>query len=101
LQVTKRKRSEITDGEKRLLIALCAKDSPLGVGALGLSRLLGVARNTVSTVAATLEKKGFCTRERVGMRIYLRPTPAGLALATTPQPHQASNAPRETELADS
>jgi hypothetical protein len=34
---------------------------------------------TVGNLALIVERKGFCTRERFGMRIFLRPTSAALA----------------------
>lgn len=71
--------TDITAGEERVLRAMCESHAPLGIAALGLSRSLGVSRNQVSATATNLERKGYCTRERVGVRIYLHPTAAGLA----------------------
>ena len=71
---------DITAGEERVLRAICESHGPLGIAALGLSKSLGVSRNQVSATATSLERKGYCTRERVGMRIFLYPTAAGLAL---------------------
>jgi DNA-binding MarR family transcriptional regulator len=82
--------AEITPSEERVLRAICASCGPLGVAALGLSRALGVTRNTVSTTAVNLERKGYCTRERVGMRIFLRPTAAGLAMAARAEHAEAA-----------
>jgi DNA-binding MarR family transcriptional regulator len=83
---------EVTPGEERVLRAICQSSSPLGVGALGLARSLGVTRNTVSTIAVTLERKGYCTRERIGMRIFLRASPAGLAFVLSRAEADASPA---------
>ena len=71
---------DITAGEERMLQALCASHSPLGCTAMGLSKVLGISHHSVSTFAISLEHKGLCTRERVGMRIYLHATPAGIGL---------------------
>lgn len=71
---------DITAGEKRLLCALCASDSPLGATPLGLAKVLAVTTTSVAAFAKGLERKGLCRRERAGMRIYLRASDAGHAL---------------------
>lgn len=76
---------DITAAEERLLRVLCASYGPLGATPVGLAKALGITPNSVSTAAKSLERKGFCTRERVGMRIYLRPTQTGLAFVA-PKP---------------
>jgi hypothetical protein len=45
-----------------------------------LARALGVTAATVGNLSTIVERKGFCTRERYGMRIFLRPTNVALAL---------------------
>jgi DNA-binding IclR family transcriptional regulator len=70
---------ELTPGEERVLRAICACYGPLGISALGVSKSLNISRNTVSTIAQTLVRKGYCVSERVGMRVYLKPTPSALA----------------------
>jgi DNA-binding MarR family transcriptional regulator len=93
--------AEITPSEERVLRAICASCGPLGVAALGLSRALGVTRNTVSTTAVNLERKGYCTRERVGMRIFLRPTAAGLAMAARAEQRAEESSPSPAMEPDS
>jgi hypothetical protein len=53
---------------------------------------------TVGNLSTIVERKGFCTRERYGMRIFLRPTSTALALvaslasADTPLPIASASA---------
>jgi hypothetical protein len=77
--------SDLTPAEARFVRALCA-GGPLGIAALGLSRVLGVTTGTVGNLALIVERKGFCTRERYGMRVFFRPTSAALLFAATPAP---------------
>lgn len=85
-----------SSAEERVLVALCKTHGPLGVSPLVLSRLLGLSRNTISEIATKLEHKGLCTREKVGMRTYLRPTPAGLVLVSSDHIASASQ-PSDTQ----
>jgi DNA-binding MarR family transcriptional regulator len=69
----------LTPAEARFVRALYA-GGPMGIAARGLSRMMGISAGTVRNLAALVEQKGFCTRERYGMRVFLRPTPLALAL---------------------
>ena len=70
--------AEITATEQKVLRAICVSSGTLGVAASVITELLGVGRETLGTASKRLESKGLCTRERVGARVYLRPTRAGL-----------------------
>ena len=70
---------DLTPAEVRFVRALCGS-GPLGIAPLGLARVLGVTTSTIGNLSAIVERKGFCTRERYGMRVFLRPTTAALAL---------------------
>ena len=72
--------NDLTPAEARFVRALCT-GGPLGITAIGLSRALGVTTATVGNLAGIVERKGFCTRERYGMRVFLRPTTVALAFA--------------------
>ena|SRR5689334_24009070 len=72
--------NDLTPSETRFVQALCGA-GPLGIAPLGLARALGVTAATVGNLSTIVERKGFCTRERYGMRIFLRPTDVALALA--------------------
>ena len=74
--------NNLTPSEARFVAALC-KSGPLGIAPLGLARALGVTSATVGNLSVIVEGKGFCTRERYGMRVFLRPTPAALAFAAS------------------
>jgi DNA-binding IclR family transcriptional regulator len=67
--------------EERVLLAICANCGPLGVEAIKLSKALDLHQSTVSFAAAALARKGYCTREQVGMRVFWRPTSAAVTLA--------------------
>jgi DNA-binding MarR family transcriptional regulator len=71
--------NDLTPSETRFVQALCGA-GPLGIAPLGLARALGVTAATVGNLSTVVERKGFCTRERYGMRIFLRPTNVALAL---------------------
>jgi DNA-binding MarR family transcriptional regulator len=71
--------NDLTPSETRFVQALCSA-GPLGIAPLGLARTLGVTAATVGNLSTVVERKGFCTRERYGMRIFLRPTDVALAL---------------------
>ena len=75
--------SDLTPAEARFVRALCT-GGPLGIAALGLSRALGVTTTTIANLSLIVERKGFCIRERFGMRVFLRPTSAALAFAASP-----------------
>jgi hypothetical protein len=70
--------NDLTPSEARFVRALCGS-GPLGLPPLGMARALGVTSATVINLSVVVERKGFCTRERFGMRIFLRPTNAALA----------------------
>jgi DNA-binding MarR family transcriptional regulator len=71
--------NDLTPAEVRFVIALRGA-GPLGTPPTGLARALGITPAAVGTLSYTIERKGYCTRERYGMRIFLRPTPQALAL---------------------
>jgi DNA-binding MarR family transcriptional regulator len=74
--------NDLTPSETRFVQALCGA-GPLGIPPLGLARALGVTPATVGNLSTIVERKGFCTRERYGMRIFLRPTSTALALVAS------------------
>jgi DNA-binding MarR family transcriptional regulator len=71
--------NDLTPAEVRFVIALRGA-GPLGTPPTGLARALGITPAAVGTLSYAIERKGYCTRERYGMRIFLRPTPQALAL---------------------
>lgn len=71
--------NDLTPAEVRFVVALRGA-GPLGTPPTGLARVLGITPAAVGTLSYTIERKGYCTRERYGMRIFLRPTPQALAL---------------------
>lgn len=71
--------NDLTPSETRFVQALCGA-GPLGIAPIGLARALGVTAATVGNLSTIVERKGFCTRERYGMRIFLRPTSTAVAL---------------------
>ena len=71
--------NELTPAEVRFVRALCGS-GPLGIAPLGLAQVLGVTTSTIGNLSVIVERKGFCTRERYGMRVFLRPTNIALAL---------------------
>jgi DNA-binding MarR family transcriptional regulator len=73
------KSAQISAIEQRVLQTICASSSPLGAAASVVTRLLAVRRDIVSGALKHLERQGFCTRERVGVQVYLRPTREGIA----------------------
>jgi DNA-binding MarR family transcriptional regulator len=72
--------NDLTPAEVRFVVALRGA-GPLGTPPTGLARVLGITPAAVGTLSYAIERKGYCTRERYGMRIFLRPTPQALALA--------------------
>ena len=76
--------NDLTPAEVRFVIALRGA-GPLGTPPTGLARALGITAAAVGTLSYAIERKGYCTRERYGMRIFLRPTPQALALADASQ----------------
>ena len=74
--------NDLTPSETRFVQALCGA-GPLGIAPLGLARTLGVTAATIGNLSTIVERKGFCTRERYGMRIFLRPTNVALELVAT------------------
>lgn len=72
--------NDLTPAEVRFVIALRGA-GPLGTPPTGLARALGITPAAVGTLSYAIERKGYCTRERYGMRIFLRPTPQALELA--------------------
>jgi DNA-binding MarR family transcriptional regulator len=74
--------NDLTPSEIRFVQALCGA-GPLGIAPHGLARSLGVTPATVGNLSAIVERKGFCTRERYGMRIFLRPTNVALSLVAS------------------
>ena len=70
--------NDLTAAESRLIRTLCTA-GPMGISPTGLSKALGLSTTTVINLSVTVERKGFCSRERYGMRIFLRPTPTALA----------------------
>lgn len=74
--------NDLTPSETRFVQALCGA-GPLGIPPLGLARALGVTPATVGNLSTIVERKGFCIRERYGMRIFLRPTSTALALVAS------------------
>ena len=82
--------NDLTPAEVRFVIALRGA-GPLGTPPTGLARALGITPAAVGTLSYAIERKGYCTRERYGMRIFLRPTPQALALADSAQ-HGSSSA---------
>jgi DNA-binding MarR family transcriptional regulator len=77
--------NDLTPAEVRFVIALRGA-GPLGTPPTGLARVLGITPAAVGTLSYAIERKGYCTRERYGMRIFLRPTPQALALLDTLRP---------------
>jgi DNA-binding MarR family transcriptional regulator len=71
--------NDLTPAEVRFVVALRGA-GPLGTPPTGLARVLGITPAAVGTLSYAIERKGYCTRERYGMRIFLRPTPQALAL---------------------
>jgi hypothetical protein len=65
--------SHLSPSESRFVRALC-QAGPLGLAPLGLARVLGVTTATVSNLSMLVERKGFCARERKGMRVFFHPT---------------------------
>lgn len=74
--------NDLTPAEMRFVIALRGA-GPLGTPPTGLARALGITPAAVGTLSYAIERKGYCTRERYGMRIFLRPTAQALALVDT------------------
>jgi len=74
--------NDLTPSETRFVQALCGA-GPLGIAPLGLARALGVTAATIGNLSTIVERKGFCTRERYGMRIFLRPTNVALELVAS------------------
>ena len=87
--------AELTGAEFRLIRVLCTA-GPLGMTPMGASKALGLSTTTVVNLSVTVERKGFCTRERYGMRIYLRPTQVALEyVAANPSvPDRAGDTPQ-------
>jgi DNA-binding MarR family transcriptional regulator len=83
--------NDLTPAEVRFVIALRGA-GPLGTPPTGLARALGITPAAVGTLSYAIERKGYCTRERYGMRIFLRPTAQALALAADPAVLSASSA---------
>jgi DNA-binding MarR family transcriptional regulator len=87
--------NDLTPAEVRFVIALRGA-GPLGTPPTGLARALGITPAAVGSLSYAIERKGYCTRERYGMRIFLRPTAQALALVETlpadPSAMSASNA---------
>jgi len=87
--------NDLTPAEVRFVIALRGA-GPLGTPPTGLARALGITPAAVGTLSYAIERKGYCTRERYGMRIFLRPTAQALALVealpTDPSAMSASSA---------
>jgi DNA-binding MarR family transcriptional regulator len=88
---------DLTPAEARLVRAVCSS-GPLGIAPLGLARVLGVTSATVGNLSVIVERKGFCVRERYGMRVFLRPTPSAFdfvnAVAPEALPTKKTRAPR-------
>jgi DNA-binding MarR family transcriptional regulator len=78
--------NDLTPAEVRFVMALRGA-GPLGTPPTGLARALGITAAAVGTLSFAIERKGYCTRERYGMRIFLRPTPQALALAEALPPN--------------
>jgi DNA-binding MarR family transcriptional regulator len=78
--------NDLTPAEVRFVMALRGA-GPLGTPPTGLARALGITAAAVGTLSFAIERKGYCTRERYGMRIFLRPTPQALALVDTLPPN--------------
>lgn len=74
--------SDLTPAELRFVKALCTA-GPLGLSVTGLAAALGLSKTTVGNVSLAVERKGFCSRERFGMRVYLRPTDTARAYVVT------------------
>jgi DNA-binding MarR family transcriptional regulator len=89
------KSAEISVIEKRVLQTICASSSPLGAAAAVVTRLLALRRDIVSSALKHLEARGFCTRERVGVQVYLRPTREGIAYCSA----HDDTAPKQEEAA--
>ncbi|MEJ0034975.1 MAG: hypothetical protein WDO68_02620 [Gammaproteobacteria bacterium] len=70
--------NDLTPAELRFVVALRGA-GPLGTPPTGLARVLGITPAAVGTLSYAIERKGYCTRERYGMRIFLRPTPQALS----------------------
>jgi DNA-binding MarR family transcriptional regulator len=83
--------NDLTPAEVRFVIALRGA-GPLGTPPTGLARALGITPAAVGTLSYAIERKGYCTRERYGMRIFLRPTAQALALMADPAALASSNA---------
>ncbi len=84
---------ELTAAEVRFVRALCGS-GPLGIAPLGLAQVLGVTTSTVGNLSAIVERKGFCTRERYGMRVFLRPTSVALAFNVANPGEAATSSPQ-------
>jgi DNA-binding MarR family transcriptional regulator len=82
--------NDLTPAEVRFVIALRGA-GPLGTPPTGLARALGITPAAVGTLSYAIERKGYCTRERYGMRIFLRPTAQALALTADPSVLSSSN----------
>lgn len=74
--------NDLTPSEVRFVRALC-NSGPLGIAPLGIARALSVTTSTVGNLSAEVERKGFCIRERFGMRVFLKPTGAALAFVAS------------------
>ena len=70
--------NDLTPAEVRFVRALSGA-GPLGTPPTGLARVLGITAAAVGNLSFGIERKGYCTRERYGMRIFLRPTPQAIA----------------------
>ena len=70
--------NDLTPAEVRFVRALSGA-GPLGAPPTGLARVLGITAAAVGNLSFGIERKGYCTRERYGMRIFLRPTAQAIA----------------------
>src|SRR6185295_18727540 len=59
--------NDLTPAEVRFVNALRGA-GPLGTPPTGLARVLGITPAAVGTLSYAIERKGYCTRERYGMR---------------------------------
>jgi len=91
--------NQLTAAEVRFVRALCGS-GPLGFSPHELARALGVKPATVGGLSTSVERKGFCRRERHGMRVFLYPTSVALALNASAQAEDSSSAV-QTSPADS
>lgn len=87
----------LTVAEARFVRALCGS-GPLGVAPKGLARALGLTTTTVVNLSVATERKGFCLRERYGMRIFLRPTADALAFIAVRASEDSASAVRSISL---